>query len=243
MHSAARGNETAWQEQIRRDGYAVVPPILSAADCDALIAAVACDNLGAKQERRGSVYAVRNLLDIPAVRELAQSDTLRQWIVPILGAKAMAVRGILFDKTPQANWNVVWHQDKTIAVRQRVEAEGFGAWTEKAGVTHVQPPAAIMEQMLSLRLHLDFCPVENGALRVLPGTHTRGILSADAIAALREHVKEVSLPVERGGVLLMRPLLLHSSSPSCLPQHRRVIHLDYACADLPAGLEWHTAVK
>jgi ectoine hydroxylase-related dioxygenase (phytanoyl-CoA dioxygenase family) len=163
--------------------------------------------------------------------------------VPILGENAAAVRGLLFDKTPEANWNVVWHQDRTVAVTNRKEVSGWGAWTEKAGVTHVQPHATILEQMLTIRLHLDPCPVEKGALRVLPGTHTRGLLHSEEIAALRETGVEVCLPFERGDALLMRPLLLHASSPSHSAGHRRVIHLEYASAVLPAGLEWQTALR
>jgi hypothetical protein len=88
---------------------------------------------------------------------------VRDLVEPILGSNFLPVRGILFDKIPDANWKVPWHQDVTIAVQEKVEAEGFGPWSIKADVLHVQPPASILEQMLSIRLHLDDCGEENGA--------------------------------------------------------------------------------
>jgi ectoine hydroxylase-related dioxygenase (phytanoyl-CoA dioxygenase family) len=119
-------------------------------------------------------------------------------------------------------------------VRARRDAEGFGAWSEKAGVMHVQPPAAILERMLTVRLHLDAGDEANAPLRVIPGSHSRGRLDAAAIAHLRETSTVVACLVPRGGALLMRPLLLHASSAS----RRRVVHLEFAAGELPAGLEW-----
>ena len=235
-------DEHSRQAKVVQDGFAIIPNVLSEAECERLIDALKQDAAGTRRERKGSVYAVRNLLEIAAVRELAQSEMVRQWIVPILGTEAVAVRGLLFDKTPEANWNVIWHQDRTVAVKERKEVVGFGAWTEKAGVLHVQPSVVILEQMLSIRLHLDPCAMENGVLRVISGTHTRGILSAADIAAYRENEAAVLLPVECGDAILMRPLLLHASAPSQSPEHRRVIHLEYACAILPEGLEWHIKI-
>jgi ectoine hydroxylase-related dioxygenase (phytanoyl-CoA dioxygenase family) len=111
-------------------------------------------------------------------------------------------------------------------------------WSVKEGVPHVQPPVELLEQMLTVRLHLDDCDETNGALRVLPGSHRLGRLSADAIKSLREETA-VACSVAAGGALVMRPLLLHSSERSHRESHRRVIHLEYAGFDLPDGLEWH----
>lgn len=155
-----------------------------------------------------------------------------------LGPGAFPVRGMLFDKTPVANWKVGWHQDLTIAVQHRVEAPGYGPWSEKAGVVHVQPPVAVLETMLAVRLHIDECGTDNGPLRVLAGSHRAGKLRDAEIPSWRSRVPEQVCVVPRGGVLLMRPLLLHASSPASSPQHRRVLHLEYAGCDLAAGLEW-----
>jgi len=229
--------------QLNENGYAIVPNVAPAGTVAELIAALeqTPEDDGARQ--RGRVPGVRNLLAlIPAVRVLAQSHAIRALVAPILGPPAFAVRGILFDKTPGANWNVVWHQDLSIAVRERRDVPGFGPWSEKAGVTHVQPPVGILERMLAVRLHLDDCDARNGPLRVLPGSHTVGRLNAGDIARRREQTPEAVCPVPAGGALLMRPLLLHASSDAQDPRHRRVIHLEYAPEDLPDGLEWHDRV-
>jgi ectoine hydroxylase-related dioxygenase (phytanoyl-CoA dioxygenase family) len=129
---------------------------------------------------RGGVYAIRNLLDVvPAVAELATSDKLIRLVQSALGSHVFPVRGILFDKTPDANWLVPWHQDLTISVKQRLDIAGYGPWTIKAGVHHVQPPVEILDGMLSVRVHLDDCYERNGPLRVLPSTHRSGRLAAE----------------------------------------------------------------
>lgn len=225
---------------LNANGFAIVEGLLSEDETLRLLAAIErVADTGSKLQRRGEVFAVRNLIDVvPEIAKLATSDKLRALLEPILGNQFMPVRGILFDKVPDANWKVPWHQDVTIAVQEKVEVEGFGPWTTKAGVIHVQPPASVLEHMLSVRLHLDPCPATNGALRVIPGSHLHGRIPEEKVPAIRttipEHVCEVGL----GGALLMRPLLLHASSPSQNAAHRRVIHLDFASAQLPAGMRW-----
>jgi ectoine hydroxylase-related dioxygenase (phytanoyl-CoA dioxygenase family) len=181
---------------------------------------------------------VRNLLDFPKMRDLAESSAIRAIVKTILGSDARVVRGILFDKTEGANWKVPWHQDVTIAVDRRVEAAGYGPWSIKAGVLHVQPPAFVLERMVSVRLHLDDCPKENGALRVIAGSHSNGKLEERLIQDLAERSVAVTCAMQRGGVLVMRPLLLHASSASSIPGHRRIIHFDYAATELPTGMGW-----
>ncbi len=226
--------------RVAQDGFAIVPGVLDDADCDRLLAALD-DVEGAGVRRRGSVYAIRNLLQaVPEVGARARSAALHELVTPILGPDAFPVRGILFDKTPDANWNVVWHQDLSIAVRERRETSGFGPWSDKAGVPHVQPPAALLARMLAVRLHLDPCGEENGPLRVLPGSHRAGRLSPSEIGGWRARVPEVLCPVPRGGALLMHPLLLHASSGARTRGHRRVVHIEYAAEGLPGGLAWHS---
>ncbi|MBV9864411.1 MAG: phytanoyl-CoA dioxygenase family protein [Abitibacteriaceae bacterium] len=230
---------------IERDGFAIVPDVVVLDTVNSLISAIEAVREGQGVQQRGTaskanVYAIRNLLEVvPTVRELAQSAPVRALLKPILGPNYFAVRGILFDKIPQANWKVTWHQDLSIAVRERKEAEGFGPWPQKAGVLHVQPPVAILEGMLTLRLHLDDCTPENGPLQVIPGSHHYGRLDAQAIQCCRKNHPAVICPVPRGGALLMKPLLLHASSASQTPHHRRVIHLEFAAKTLPDGLAWH----
>jgi ectoine hydroxylase-related dioxygenase (phytanoyl-CoA dioxygenase family) len=148
----------------------------------------------------------------------------------------------LFDKTSGANWKVVWHQDLTIAVAERRDVAGFGQWTEKDGIPHVQPPHCLLADMVAVRVHLDDCTLDDGPVRVIPGSHQRGRLGAHDIDQVRATRGEVVCVVPRGGVLAFHSLLLHASSRARKPVHRRVIHLEYVSARwcvLPGGLEWH----
>ncbi len=122
------------------------------------------------------------------IADLAESPNLRELASAVLGRAAFPVRVLFFDKNPAANWKVAWHQDLTIAVREQRAVADFGPWSVKAGIPHVQPPVAVLERMITLRLHLDDCAAENGALRVLPGSHGAGRLAPEAIQAWRERV-------------------------------------------------------
>jgi ectoine hydroxylase-related dioxygenase (phytanoyl-CoA dioxygenase family) len=229
-----------YSQEIEVRGFIVISGVLDSATVDRVIEELrSIPRTNATKERGGSYFGIRNLLSIaPYVCELANSPSIRSIVDPLLGKQARVVRGIFFDKTPEANWKVPWHQDLTIAVRQRKEAVGFNCWTQKAGTIHVQPPTSVMEGILTLRLHLDDTNEDSGALKVLPGSHTYGRLSPTAIQRTRREKPSFVCAAKKGDVLVMRPLLLHSSSVSSNASHRRVVHLEYAPMDLPGGLEW-----
>jgi ectoine hydroxylase-related dioxygenase (phytanoyl-CoA dioxygenase family) len=218
---------------IEQDGFIMLDRYLNPASINVPIEEIdllANNNL----DRAG----IRNLLEITSIREIAKSKEILSLVRPILGARSRVVRGIFFDKQPNANWKVPWHQDLTIAVKERVELGQYHPWSIKAGIHHVQPPTAILEQMLTVRIHLDRTDESNGALKVIPGSHCHGKLTAVEIDRLKQS-PAISCNCELGGILLMRPLLLHASSLAIVPTHRRVIHLEYAADRLPAGLEWY----
>jgi ectoine hydroxylase-related dioxygenase (phytanoyl-CoA dioxygenase family) len=185
----------------------------------------------------------RGLLGLSAVAELARSPRLLNLVRPHLPSELLAVRAIYFDKTAEGNWLVPWHQDLTIAVRQRADVPGFGPWSTKDGIPHVQPPVELLKQMLTLRIHLDDANESNGALRVLPGSHRLGRLTAEQIQKSRDGQPEVLCTALAGDVLLIRPLILHASSRSTKPRHRRILHIEYAGFSLPRELDWHEAVE
>jgi len=214
---------------VERDGFQIVArPLDRSAQSELASALGPAEGAG----RRG-------LLAVPEVAALARSERLLSLVRPHVGLAARPVRAICFDKSPDANWLVPWHQDLTIAVRMRVEAPGFGPWSVKEGVPHVQPPVELLGRMLAVRLHLDDADESNGALRVLAGSHLAGRLESEAIAEWRAKCAEVVCTAAAGDALLMRPLLLHASSKSTSSRNRRVLHLEYAGFDLPSGMDWH----
>jgi ectoine hydroxylase-related dioxygenase (phytanoyl-CoA dioxygenase family) len=183
----------------------------------------------------------RNLLDLPAIRQLVRSESVRNLARLVLGNDCFAVRGILFNKTQGANWKVTWHQDCVIAVAARVEIPGWGPWSIKAGVHHVRPASDVISRMLAVRIHLDDCNADNGPLRVIPGSHKHGFLSDRQIQDWPKS-GAVTCVASRGDAILMRPLLLHGSSPATVPGSRRVIHFEFAAEELPNGVEWKDRV-
>jgi ectoine hydroxylase-related dioxygenase (phytanoyl-CoA dioxygenase family) len=210
------------------NGFAIVREAIPRELIDELFNALPLDFAGVRQPHR-TMPAVNNFVRSSPMRELAQAA---------IGKEPQVVRSILFDKNPARNWSVPWHQDLTIAVRQRLDVPGFTGWSVKEGIPHAQAPAKVLEQMLTVRIHLDDCDEHNGALSVLPGSHKLGLLDSAAIDRCKASIPATPCAIPRGGILLMRPLLLHSSTRAKNPSHRRVLHLEYSSARLPFGLEW-----
>ena len=221
--------------KIDLQGWAITPPVIDRGTVELLRA-----ELGALVANgRGGA---RNLLQTRGARELAKSAQIRSLAEAVLDSSCFAVRALLFDKTSAANWKVVWHQDLTIAAREQHDVPGFGPWTTKAGVAHVQPPVEFLERMLAIRVHLDPCRATNGPVRVINGSHRLGRLSGADIDRARKTGVETECLVDEGAVLAFRPLILHASAPALTPNHRRVIHIEFAASELPLPLRWHDEV-
>lgn len=224
------------------DGYAVVPDVLSVDCCDrfcSLVETAIAENRNGCVSNSSSTFGVRNLIDvIPEVSELLRQSALQDLVRSVVGPGAILVRSTLFDKTDSANWGVFWHQDLAIAVKQRHDVPGFDGWTKKGGVACCQPPAQIMNNIVAVRLHLDDCPSENGALKVLRGSHHHGRISESSMPNVQTDFEEVICEVARGGAVLMNPLVLHASSPKSIDGHRRVVHFELTAQELPDPLDW-----
>ena len=217
--------------EVKKDGFTVVSSIMGAAEQEALVSTL------------GPIPGAgrRGLLALPEVASLTRSARFLDLVRPHLPSEPFPVRAIYFDKSPETNWLVSYHQDLTLALRARAEVTGFGPWSIKDGIPHVQPPVELLQQMLTVRLHLDDADESNGALRVLPGSHRLGRLSSERIRELRSEQPDFLCAVSAGDALLMRPLLLHASSRSTSTRHRRVLHIEYAAFSLPGELSWHEA--
>lgn len=215
-------------EHLAEHGFELVAGLVDEAERRKLLGAVGAVDVAGR----------RNMLAVPAVGALATSQKLLELVRRHTGGAPRPVRAIWFNKSPETNWLVAWHQDLAIAVRERIEAPGFEAWSMKEGVPHVQPPATVLERMLTVRIHLDDADERNGALRVIAGSHQFGRLGVDQVAKLREERSETLCTAAAGDALLMRPLLLHASGRSTNDRPRRVLHLEYAGQSLPGGLKW-----
>lgn len=206
---------------VSEQGFAILPGILSLHETQPL-----ADDLDRVTLRR-SKAGIRHALRFPAVAGLAREPRLLRIAQEILGLEASPFRATLFDKSPQANWLVVWHQDTALPLRHRRDIPGWGPWSVKDGVTYAHAPARALSRVAALRIHLDDSGTHNGPLRVLPGTHTQGVLTDDAIQEFAQNVTPVDCLVPRGGVLAMKPLLVHASSKSQMEIPRRVLHIEY----------------
>jgi hypothetical protein len=178
----------------------------------------------------------------PEIAQTIANSPARQLMRDIGGAECRVVRAVLFDKSPETNWMVPWHQDATIALSERRDVHGFGPWAIKDSEHHCQPPLNILESIFTLRLHLDPCPHELGPLRVVHGSHTRGLLSDSQIREVAESGTLCEAVTDLGGVVLTTPLAVHGSSKAIAPAgRRRVLHLDCSPVALPGGLRWAEA--
>lgn len=188
-------------------------------------------------DQKGSIVGVRSLLKVvPQIESFLFNPNLKR-IITSIDPNAFLTKAIFFDKTPQANWYVTWHQDRPINVKAKKEIEGYAKWTERDGVVSVSPPQAISEASFTIRIHLDDTNPSNGALRVIPGTH-RKVFNDEEIETITGHTIPAECEVPAGGIMLMKPLLLHASSKSRSQKRRRVVHLEFCSKELGGGLEW-----
>lgn len=156
----------------------------------------------------------------------------------VLGPECRPVRAILFDKTAETNWSLNWHQDRTICVQQRIDVTGYGPWTVKRGMQHVEPPFDLLTRMLTLRVHLDDVPSSNSPLLIAPGSHVEGRIPVNRVQEVVDRCGVQACLANEGDVWLYKTTILHASEAASEPRHRRVLQVDFAAEDLPNGLHW-----
>jgi ectoine hydroxylase-related dioxygenase (phytanoyl-CoA dioxygenase family) len=216
-----------------RDGYDVRTPGLDAGELEAL-----------RREFPPDAPNRRNLFTFsPLLEQLVSTGSFSRHAAEILGEGCFAVRAVFFNKIVKSNWHVPWHQDIGVPLRDRGEAPGFGAFTVKDGIVHANAPSEVLAGLVVLRLHLDDATAANGAMRLVAGSHVAGRLHDDEIEAWAAKGDAVQPEIPAGGILRLRPLLLHASAHSSSDAPRRVIHIEYAKDDLPGGLEWASKVR
>lgn len=220
--------------EFKKSGYFVIPGVIDAVLNRRLAAFVG----GIPNGSAGS----RRLLDQTWCAHLSTALRGDAKIRSLLAPDAVAVQCTLFHKSPSKNWLVTLHQDLSIPVKSRIDSPECSGWSEKEGQLYVQPPVRVLERLVAVRVHIDECPAESGALRVVPHSHLEGRIDSSRAQALRQQHGEVAVPVAQGGALIMRPLLLHASSKAAAEAPRRVLHFVFGPRSLPLGLEWRWGV-
>jgi ectoine hydroxylase-related dioxygenase (phytanoyl-CoA dioxygenase family) len=215
----------SWDKTIEQNGFAILTGHFSPEHVDRLLQEI---NESSPQRSRAGV---RHALRFAPVAELARGRQMIELARQVLGPDAFPFRATLFDKSPTANWLVVWHQDTALPVRARIEIPAWGPWSVKEGIHYAHAPASTLSKVLALRVHLDDSSSNNGPLRVLPGTHKLGLLSDDSVHEVAARTSPVDCVAPKGAVVAMRPLIIHSSSKSHEETPRRVLHLEYAASD------------
>ncbi len=187
--------------------------------------------------KSADLFAIRQFLkEVPSTLDIIFNRKLKNVLKQFPGDNYFVVKSIYFDKPQTSNWYVSYHQDLTISVDKKVPLNGFKLWTSKQNQFAVQPPMDILENVVTIRIHLDDTDENNGALKVIPGSHLKGICRPETIDRTKE--QELSCNVSKGGVMLMKPLLLHSSGRTTNKRQRRVIHIEFANKELPEELNW-----
>lgn len=215
----------SWDKTIEEDGFAILPGLFSQDYLDRLLREI--NELAPRRSRAG----VRHALGLPPVAAAARQPQMIELARGVLGPDAFPFRATLFDKSPGANWLIVWHQDTALPLREKVDSPGWGPWSVKEGIAYAHAPASTLTQVLALRVSCDDSTTDNGPLRVLPRTQTLGVLSDDDIHDLSVRIAPVDCVVPKGGIVAMRPLVVHASSKSHNEVRRRVLHIEHASSE------------
>lgn len=226
------------KEEILENGFTVISDIYSAIEVASIIEAIEqVDDSKPTFRKTNDLFAIRQFLkEVPEVISLIFTNRLKKVIAEFFSNDYFVVKSIYFDKPGESNWFVSYHQDLTISVDKKVQVEGFGPWSVKQNQYAVQPPLNILENNFTIRIHLDVTDENNGALRVVSASHLKGIYRPETIDWDKE--SEVNCNVPKGGIMIMRPLLLHASSRTINNKKRRVIHIEFSNQRLPAPLQW-----
>lgn len=215
---------------LAKDGAQHAPAALTADDLIQL--ETACANL--PQDQPGL-----RLSAFPELRPmLGPCGAIGRHAAATLGAQARPVRAILFDKTASRNWSLAWHQDRVIAVREKIETPGFGPWTVKSGLVHVAPPQPLLDRMITLRVHLDPVGEDNAPLLIARGSHRHGRIPEEEIPARVARSTVHACLAERSDIWLYATPILHASEAAHIPTRRRVLQIDYSADELPSPLAW-----
>jgi len=231
--------------EINSEGFAIINNIYSENEIEKLISLIENvtenSNENATFRKSQDLFAIRQFhKEIPETLPFIFNQNLESIIESNFGKGYFITKSIYFDKPEKSNWFVAYHQDLTISVDKKAEIENFENWTTKQNQFAVQPPKEILENNFTIRIHIDKTTKDNGALKVINNSHSKGILRIENLDF--ENEKETICEVEKGGIMIMKPLLFHASNKTTNNERRRVIHIEFSNKQLPDGLEWSEKV-
>ncbi|WP_289057975.1 phytanoyl-CoA dioxygenase family protein [uncultured Flavobacterium sp.] len=227
--------------EINSEGFSIINNVFTENEIENLISLIesktANNQENATFRKSQDLFAIRQFhKEIPETLDFIFNKNLKEIIESNFGKDFFITKSIYFDKPEKSNWFVAYHQDLTISVDQKIEAENFENWTVKQNQFAVQPPTEILENNFTIRIHIDKTTKDNGALKVINNSHSKGILRIESLDFEKE--KETICEVEKGGIMIMKPLLFHASNKTTNNERRRVIHIEFSKQQLPNGLEW-----
>lgn len=220
------------------NGYGFIESVYTNSEVSEILKEIELsENEGINFRKNNDVFAIRQVLkEIPKLKELIFNETLKSIINEIGDSNYFIVKSIYFDKPETSNWVVPYHQDLTINLVEKKETTGFINWTTKNNQVAAQPPLPFLENIFTIRIHLDDTSRDNGAVKVIPHTHKKGIILMNNV--ILDKKQEIECEVPKGGIMLMKPLTLHSSSKTTNNKRRRVIHIEFSNQKLPNNLQW-----
>ncbi len=230
-----------YSNQINNEGFSIINNVYTENEIEKLILLIENvtqnDSDNATFRKSQDLFAIRQFhKEVPETLDFIFNENLNEIIESNFGKGYFITKSIYFDKPEKSNWFVAYHQDLTISVNKKIEAANFENWTVKQNQFAVQPPKEILEDNFTIRIHIDKTTKDNGALKVIHNSHSKGILRIENLDFDNE--KETICEVEKGGVMIMKPLLFHASNKTTNNERRRVIHIEFSKHELPSGLEW-----
>jgi len=220
-------------DALNHNGYSIIPNIYTTIQISQILKVISTYQECHKQD----IYSIRQLVKaVPSLKPLIFTDKLKQILEYNFKQKAFLCKSIYFNKTEHSNWFVSYHQDLSISVQNKIETKGYTQWTEKKGQLGVIPPTSILNNILTIRIHLDDMTKDNGPVRVIPQSHLSGKINFDHNKHLLS--KEIICEAKSGDIMLMKPMILHASNKSKNLKPRRVLHLEFSSLNLNEPLGW-----
>lgn len=226
-----------------QEGYGIINKLYNEDEIAEINNCIETNEIANQNFRKNKdIFAIRQVLqEIPKLQKLIFNKKLKDLIKTIGNDGYFVVKSIYFDKPATSNWFVPYHQDLTISLVEKIETKNYINWTKKNKQVAVQPPLSILENIFTIRIHLDDTSSENGAVKVIPASHKLGIITISSFEI--DKTNEFICEVEKGGIMLMKPLTLHSSTRTTNDKRRRVIHIEFSNQKLDNNLQWSEFLK